>query len=74
MKHVKYNYYNNKKFYSFRRTTAHAVLLKSRTKEVYKTLVDKFNLKKGGTYVDCGSAFGGEALQFFDAFDKIYCF
>jgi FkbM family methyltransferase len=49
-------------------------LKKEKVRKVYETIIDIFNLRKGGTYVDCGTSIGGEALQFAGDFNKIYCF
>lgn len=70
---IKYFTYNNNLFVANNDWAIHH-LMHASSKKTYLELASKFNLSRSKIYLDCGSAFGTEAIPFHDLFEKIYAF
>lgn len=49
-------------------------LVNGSSQKVYLELTRRYNISRSQIYLDCGSAYGSEAIPFHDLFDEIYCF
>jgi FkbM family methyltransferase len=67
-------YGKNKIFFSPQQGKYFNHLRSGKSRKVFDSLNKKFELTKTRQYLDCGSAFGTEALQFTDVFNEIHCF